>query len=178
MVQTKAVSWLFACLLVFLSFSTKLYAQPSQTSRLSLQSGMTLSEVQALWGEPEEVIEQELKHLSLWRYPALKNSPATTLRFVNGALVLQNSLVIENGLSKLVAKNSLAMDEHINNKNGIRLDMPVKRAIKDKPHSFMALKDQKEVTDVLKEVPSEADAPEKPGLGTSAASPISPVQIE
>ena len=44
----------------FLSVAAQLQAQKAPTTRVNLRYGMTYSEVQALWGEPSEVVEQEL----------------------------------------------------------------------------------------------------------------------
>jgi len=172
--MSRVASRIWKFILISLIFVTHAHAQVQTRSRVPLHSGMTESEVQAQWGEPIEKIEFEIKHQSTWRYGILRKSPATEIKFVDGHLSSGFEGGIEN--SKL-AKGKNQIHQAFNNLDSKN----VENAGKQKPRSFMALNNDKELNEVLKDVPNEPDGPAAPGAQSpviGGVQPPNPAQFE
>lgn len=159
----KYASWLF--LVVFLSFSLQIQAEVSTSSRRPLQAGMTLSQVAATWGTPADIVEYGIQGQVVWNYPALRNAPATSLKFEKGRLLVP-------------APKVLTIPDSESSENGeyaAKSDFKPGRA---KSFSFMAVENQKILTDILKEVPSGTDSPGGQGASPAGGGQSSPAQIE
>lgn len=131
-----------------------------------LAPGMNYSQVQARWGEPKEKIEYELLNKAVWKYPASKNSPAVTLQFSKGVLSSEETIG-----KRLLSSKSVNDRESKKLKDSASRD----RLDNKRPESFMALSDQKMLSEILKEVPNE---PEGEKAAASGRNPAVPAQIE
>lgn len=155
---TKFIYLLSSSILLTILLALQVFAQ-ALPPRMPLREGMTLGQVQALWGPPDDVVEKGLQKEVLWKYKAYKRTPVTVLRFHKGQLVLsENSGELRTTV--------------VNEKENPKQD-------RAKSYSFMAVENEKILGEILSEVPNGAEAPAGPGSTSPVAAPaLNPVEIE
>lgn len=126
------------------------YAQFS--SRPLITVGMSKSEVQARWGQPKLIVDKALIAETVWEYAATEKLPHQKVYFKF------------NKLTQISGYETLSAEQVSLAKPKLRQSTTFTSA-----QAFMPIVSQKDLTDVLKDVPSENEAPaNKAGQATPA----------